>query len=75
MIEGTAARFWMLTSISRFHQRVAVGVLLEVDRGGDADRDDEARRRRASAHSVPMSAGRMPALAGKRRRAVGEEVE
>ena len=41
MIEGTAARFWMLTSISRFHQLRVVGVLLEVDRGADADRDDE----------------------------------
>ena len=41
MIEGTAARFWMLTSITRFHHLRVVRVLLEVDRGPDPHRDDE----------------------------------
>ena len=41
-IDGTAARFWMLISISRLYQRVLVGELLEVDRRADADRDARA---------------------------------
>ena len=41
-----------------------VGVLLEVDRGRDPDRDDEQRCTPAISQSVPKSAGRIPRVAG-----------
>ena len=53
---------------------LAVGVFLEVDRGGDADGHDEAAHTTIS-QSVPSSAGARPAFAGNARRVVGEEVE
>ncbi len=56
MIDGTAARFWMLSSITRFHQLVRVRVLLEEDRRADADRDDEEDHAGRSARASPMIA-------------------
>ena len=43
-MEGTAARFCRLTSISRLYQRSLVRELLEVERRRDAERHRHARR-------------------------------
>ena len=44
MIDGTAARFWMFSSNRRKYHLVGSRELLEVDRGGDAERDRQQGR-------------------------------
>ena len=63
MIDGTAARLVMLSSMMR--APAATAVLLEVDRRGDADRQ---RQRAVSAMTkmLPVSACQMPACDARR---------